>query len=167
MEKIGNLSEKFFQEAARDAVDDERWKELVRSNKVDIYEIKAYEWQKYGTKCPYCSEPWVKTRFENKFGDIEYFQPNCMCIPRCSDCGQYMMIAAEFQLPDCICRYDKINKVWRLAACLETIVMKSTSRFSESQEKKFQKCDGLFRLVDHTGLYKCDKCGRKIVRVKK
>jgi len=46
-----------------------------------------------GGKCPKCSEPWVKVKFDNPFGAGEYYTPACYCFYSCPRCRKQLYLA--------------------------------------------------------------------------
>jgi hypothetical protein len=156
----------YFKNRARNAMDDSLWSESARLEIVSIHETMMYEHERYGTECPVCKKPWIKTSFGNRFGNIEYFQPDCKCMPRCAYCGRIMIIELALKLPDCMtCFYTKVSNTWALQSCGKIKAVTNKGRYGK-EEGGFKKCEGFMKLVNRQGEYACDVCFRKEKRIK-
>lgn len=51
---------------------------------VDLIEVETLEMN--GGLCPKCGKPWRKIEVKNQFADFYYFDPDCKCYGRCSNC---------------------------------------------------------------------------------
>ena len=166
MEKAGEKVKEYFDNRTTDACDDALWNEASKLGLVETHEIQLYEWEHYGSECPVCKKPWVKITFENKLGKIEYFQPQCNCMPKCVYCGRLLIIELALKLPDCmVCFHNKSNDEWRLHPCGKYKTVQKSGKY-ESSSSEYKRCDGWMKLLNRQGEYMCDKCGRKEKRVK-
>jgi hypothetical protein len=39
-----------------------------------------------GGNCPICGKPWREIPVKNRFADFTYYDPDCICFPRCPRC---------------------------------------------------------------------------------
>ena len=164
MNKVSEISKKYFSDMAQKVTDDGRMAELEKANAISAPELQEYEWQRYGHDCDICQKPWKQYVFKSDLGESSIFKPSCTCYPVCSYCGRSLVFEVINKLPGCrACQYDEKKNEWRygLFLCHKKVKEVSTGRRGEGSGH-YEECGGKFILVDRLGNRECDKCGRKV-----
>jgi hypothetical protein len=140
----------------------ELWAEAEKAGVISIEELNACGMEIYGGNCPKCKKPWKQIKFENKFGSIEYYQPDCTCIMRCPICNKVMLAETLKAAPGCLdCQYNRSKNTWWLPECTQVTKIPKTFNGRELINKfDIIKCEGnLF--FNPGGFYVCEICHKK------
>lgn len=80
-----------------------------------------------GGDCPRCGDPWKEITFKNMFGHGRYFEPTCLCYPKCPRCRnwQYEEFSAGI-----LKAHD-----WKCDACGFQLIVDGKRRYGPNYEK--------------------------------
>jgi hypothetical protein len=163
MNKVSEISKKYFSDMARKVTDDGRMAELEKANVISAPELQEYEWQRYGHDCDVCQKPWKLHTFKSDLGESSIFKPGCSCYPVCNYCGRSLVFEVVNGLPGCrSCQFDEKKQEWKygLFLCHKRVKEKSSGRRGDGSGT-YEECCGNMKLIDRFGNRECDKCGRK------
>lgn len=134
-------------------LDIDKWAILVDQNIITKKEANIIAYEACGGNCPKCGKAWKK--IETRY--IDYFQPACICYPRCMICNRWLVVEKALKEEKC-----------RHCGYLPCPLWKQENIFDKSGKQigvKKYKCGGRLLLIDAMNgytVYQCDECQQNI-----